>query len=87
MDLCGSHCGYWEQGEQQRKRRMCEGEVKRREKGGLAIFTSCHSLHYQGCGWLLARLCESQLQRLSQGRSWRLMLGLNVDCDQPFSLV
>lgn len=33
MDFCVSHCGCWEQGELQRKRRMWEGEVKRRERG------------------------------------------------------
>lgn len=33
MDFCGSHYGYWEQGGQQRKMRMCEAEKKRRERG------------------------------------------------------
>lgn len=33
MDFCVPHCGYWEQEEQQRERRRCQGEVKRREMG------------------------------------------------------
>lgn len=86
MDYYVSHCGYLEQGGQQRKTK--EGKTKRREKWAW-LFSNHATVSINrevgGCWPDYARCSYSDLTW--PGKSSRVVSDLSVDFSEPFNMV